>query len=218
MAQNTQGRVFGSIYSFTTIKSFYVNPVINNQYPISSILSATTTPATNVYSTSAQLNALITNVGNNPSNTYFEWGESGSLENKTKIISTGALPRVKHTHTISDLKPNTTYYFRAIAENDSSKSVSEINYFITNSNNTTYVAPQNTPNDNANTITEVSAVNNVEPLEIEGLNANVFSSDVLPGNIFGWLVFSILILLLILLAQHIFAPAVVHQEHNNAHH
>ncbi len=145
VAQNVQGRVFGNIFSFVTAPNAYGasyqnNQYIqNNQYTYTNNLSTTTTPATNVYSTTAQLNGLIVNAGTTPSNTYFEWGPTASLGNKTETISTGAIASVRHANTITGLTPNTTYYFRIVADNGTQKSTGGTTYFITSGASTSSV-------------------------------------------------------------------------------
>lgn len=211
VAQNGKGRVFGNTLSFaTTGVSYNTAPVNSNVY--SNTLKASIKPATRVNATYAQLNALIINTGTTPSNTYFEWGKTNALGERTESISTGALPAVKHANTINNLTPDTTYYVRAVADNGTTKSISETTYFITSSKNTTISSTKET--ENTPTITPLDKGENM----FIGLGANTISSgSFLPGNLFGWILFVLFILLLILLVQHLFLPQ-EEVEEVHAHH
>ncbi len=212
VAENSRGRVFGNTVSFTTSFTSYIN--YTNQ-ETSSKLEAKTSSVTNIYSTGAQLNGLIINNGTIPSNTYFEWGTSTRLGNKTTIISTGVKPIVKHLNTITGLRPNTGYYFRAVAENNLSRSVGEITYFKTNpaiSGKTNNPSISAGVKDNA----IIKSVDENDQLIID-LGANVLGVGFLPGNSFGWLILIIFILILVLLMQYSFYPRALKQENTENH-
>jgi len=76
-----------------------------------------TNSATNIQNNSAVLNGNITNIGNYGSATvYFQWGISSSYSYQTPNITqnyTGIF-----SQTISNLAPNTTFHFRAVAQNN----------------------------------------------------------------------------------------------------
>lgn len=212
VAQNTKGRVFGNTVSFTTNSSY-----VGSNYPLSYPtyyptqatasygLSTITDTASNVASTSAQLNGAITNQGNQASNTWFEWGTDFNLTNKTEIVSTGAYPLVKHINKLSGLNPGTTYYFRIVADNGLSRNAGAINHFTTSGSavGTNTKTTTNTTIKNSATVTPVNK--DVEST-ISNLGANAIGASFLPGNLFGWLLIIIFILLLVLLVQHSFAP------------
>lgn len=196
VAQNAKGRVFGNTVSFTTGSISYLN--YPNQ-PISSELKASTNSAISISATSAKLSALIVNSGIIPSITWFEWGPTINLGEKTEIISTGNYPAVKHINTLSGLTPKTTYYFRAVAENNFSRSISETTYFITDTAESSKSAKSN------DVLTENNEIKNSPTITPVELGASVFSAGFLPGNIFGWLLLIVLILFLILLTQRLFS-------------
>ncbi|MDP3958302.1 MAG: hypothetical protein Q8Q36_02465 [bacterium] len=78
------------------------------------IPTATTNPATNVTQNFATLNGFASGNGGN-ANAWFEWGTSQSLGNATPqqfMGSTGS----SYSHTLTLLSPNTTYYYRAVAQ------------------------------------------------------------------------------------------------------
>ena len=110
-----------------------------NQIQTINSLTATTTAATQILNTSAQLNSLIANSGSNPANAWFEWGTTINLGNKTTTTAVGALPSVLHVDTLTGLNSGTIYYFRAVAENSSWRSVGSILSFTTNGQQNTTV-------------------------------------------------------------------------------
>ncbi len=107
VAQNSAGITNGAILSFTTS----VNP------PPSAAPAVTTAVATNVSQTSLTLNGSATPNGA-ATNAWFEWGSSYALGNTTgsQSIGSGSSPQ-SFSATLSGLSPNTTYYFRAVAQN-----------------------------------------------------------------------------------------------------
>src|SRR3989339_914996 len=110
-AQNAQGIVHGSIVSFTTA---YVNNNTNNT--TASLPSATTNNATSILTDRAALNGYINPNGTSDTTYWFEWGTSSSLGNATQHYSKGAAAS-NTTVTITGLTQNTTYYYRANAQN-----------------------------------------------------------------------------------------------------
>lgn len=193
VAQNAQGRVFSNTLSFTTLSSAYIvnTPVNTPNQILSAELKTGTNPATSVGSTSAKLNSLITNVGTTASNTWFEWGKTNALGNKTETISTGNVARVKHVGRITGLTPNTTYYFRPVVESVYGKTFGEIYFFKTLETSTGITEST----DNKSTVT---------PADENDLGASAVVAGFLPGNLFGWMLAIMFILLLVLLAEQIF--------------
>lgn len=96
--------VFGNILSFTTSPS--------GQIPTQVFVS--TNQATGVSDTFAVLNGFVDPAGQTVTR-WFEWGTNGNLGNTTvKLQQSGASV---FSHTVSGLQPNTTYFFRAVAQN-----------------------------------------------------------------------------------------------------
>ena len=105
-----------------------------------SSLVATTTGATQISNTSARLNSTISNPGNNGSvNSWFEWGRTINLGNKTSATPVGTLQSTTHADNISGLSPGTTYYFRAVAENSLWRNNGSILSFTTGGQNTVII-------------------------------------------------------------------------------
>jgi len=104
IGNNNSGTSKGDIFSFKTL-----NPITG---------SVTTVQATNKYSTSTKLNGIFTNQNNSLAQGYFEYGKTNSLGSTTSIINLGTTSSIAFSKIISNLIPDTTYYFRAVAKKD----------------------------------------------------------------------------------------------------
>jgi len=103
VAQNSQGTVYGAQMSFTTTGT------------TASVPSVTTNSASSVSQNSATLNGYVTPNGAN-TNAWFEWGTSAYYGNTTTSINYGT-NATSYNNTITGLTVNTTYYYRAVAQN-----------------------------------------------------------------------------------------------------
>ena len=92
-----------------------------------------TTPATLITTGSAQLNSLILTEGDDDTNTWFEWGPTTGLGNRTREIDIGTQTSVRNASTITGLVPGIVYYFRAVAENSEWRNNGTILSFVTGS-------------------------------------------------------------------------------------
>ncbi|MEK7128633.1 MAG: hypothetical protein AAB933_03695 [Patescibacteria group bacterium] len=201
VAQNMDGRTYGNIYLFTTQYSY---PVVNNVYVSNNPaqpFSAITEPVSNLGSTSVQLHALVYNDTSASSNTWFEWGTNGNLGNRTTMTQTGVLPAVKRADRLTGLSPGTTYYFRAMAENALTRSNGNVLSFTT-SGAKAVAAVSEAP---STTKTNSAPTTPAEKEKVSSLSANVFASgSFFPESILGWSVLIILLLILIILAKHLY--------------
>ncbi len=108
----------------TTQYQPYYPPVVTNLVPV-------TTIATNVTMTSARLNGLIPQISNASSvNAYFEYGTSYSLGYQTNSQAVSAYTLTNYFDTIST-QPNTTYYYRAVMNQNGSITKGDIVSFVT---------------------------------------------------------------------------------------
>lgn len=141
---------------------------------------ATTDSATSIRIESVDMNSLITNSGNDVYGTitWFEWGTSPSLSNRTQKITVRTLPAFRHTDTVTELTPNTTYYFRAVAENSLFRSTGNILSFTTPNN---YIQPRDS-----------------------NLGGNAIGSgEFLPTTILGWMTLFMLVLIILILGNYL---------------
>jgi uncharacterized repeat protein (TIGR01451 family) len=97
----------------------------NNEEP-----DVTTKNATNIDSTSATLNGRVDGNGLS-TRAWFEYGTNYSLGHSTSQNSYGS-DSTNYNKSISGLRENTTYYFRAVAENSEDTVYGDILSFITN--------------------------------------------------------------------------------------
>ncbi|MBI5139767.1 DUF11 domain-containing protein [Candidatus Nomurabacteria bacterium] len=109
VAENDEGDDFGSIFSFRTDEDDDNNN--NDDEP-----EVTTKSATSISRSSATLNGRVDGNGSS-TKSWFEWGTSrNDLDEETSKRSTGSGTDTFESR-ISGLRDNTTYYFRAVAEN-----------------------------------------------------------------------------------------------------
>jgi len=144
VAQNTNGQiVYGNQVTFTT-PSNYNGCTYNCGGTTQSV---TTYFATNTLDTSATLNGYVETNGTYTTR-WFEWGTSTNyLYNTT--TRTGQSASGNFSQYISGLTPNTTYYFRAVAQGNSGLIYGNVSTFTTNgsyyNNNTCNVNLSCTP-------------------------------------------------------------------------
>jgi hypothetical protein len=207
VAQNSQGRVYGNVVSFST--NFSTSGYNNSLSP-----TAITTSSDVLADNTAQFNSLILTGNSNKADTWFEWGTTSQLGNQTITVPVSGAPAIRHTNTITGLAPGTTYYFRAVAQNSYGISDGVVLSLVTSGKTATSTS-SNIKNNTSNTgapitstdTTSVDKSTNTTPPSslFSALGANaVGSGTFLPVNIFGWLILIILILLLVLLSKHVY--------------
>lgn len=214
IGQNSAGKVYGSIVSFTT----------NSGSGNSMAPTATTTSGTILANNVLQMNAMILINNSNSADTWFEWGTTSNLGNKTVTTPVSGAPATRHINTLSGLLPGTRYYFRAVAQNSYGISHGAILSAVTsgsaqiydnNQNNTnTYVVPVNTASVNTVTSTDATSAYNSN-LPGYALGANIFGyGGFLPTNLFGWLLIIILVLLIVYLSRRLYGPTSDQRSHS----
>ena len=120
VAENSFGKNVGDIRNFTT----------GSSVPVGQSPSVNTHSATNITASSATLNGYVDPHGNT-SQAWFEWGTTSSLGQSTSKISFSSASQ--YNRGLTGLSSNTTYYFRAVAENSFGKNVGDIRNFTTGS-------------------------------------------------------------------------------------
>ncbi len=141
VAQNSQGISQGQIISFVTSGGGggYGVPIVATQ------------SAANIYQNAATLQGFV-NPNNSVATTWFEYGQSQSLGQSTQNQSLGAGNASVNTSAyITGIYQNTTYYYRAAAQNSYGSSYGNILTFTTGSGGGTGgLIPSATTNEAAN--------------------------------------------------------------------
>lgn len=132
-ARGNNGTQYGSTYSFTTTGSSYNDD--NEDYNDGDRPSATTRSATGVDSNSASLNGYVDSNGGSNTYGWFEWGTSeGNLNRTSSKKYLGSSDSSIQT-SANNLSADTTYYYRAVAENNQGTSRGSIQSFTTSRGN-----------------------------------------------------------------------------------
>ncbi|MEK7538749.1 MAG: fibronectin type III domain-containing protein [Patescibacteria group bacterium] len=106
VARNAQGTVYGSVMTLTTTRV---------SEPVYAPLVSTRSASGVLYET-ATLNGFVDPKGSADTVRWFEWGSSSSLNNSTARVNHGSSAS-NFSANISGLTQNTTYYYRAVAQN-----------------------------------------------------------------------------------------------------
>src|ERR1051325_3004606 len=106
-------------------------------------LSVTTSDATAVTATSAELHGTI-NPGV-PAGGWFEWGATTSLGSKTDVVTFGDTTEpIQFALSLRNLQPHTTYYFRAVGYRSAGTVAGDIRSFTTANADSTTTGTTNT--------------------------------------------------------------------------
>ena len=129
VAQNSYGTTYGNILSFTTQQSYYNGGNTNGIAP-----TAFTSSAQNVSNYTASVTGTVNPYYTN-TNAWFEYGISQALGYTTGYQSVGSGNTTMTIYsTLSSLAPNTTYYYRVVAQNSYGTTYGNILSFTTNGN------------------------------------------------------------------------------------
>ena len=122
---------YGSSSDSVTVRVDDNNDNNNDNEP-----DVTTRSATNVDENGATLNGRVDGNGSS-TRAWFEYGTSYNLSSTTNENSYGSGSK-NYSKSISNLRPNTTYYFRAVAENSSDTVYGSVLSFRTDGGNIIY--------------------------------------------------------------------------------
>ncbi|MHB1118269.1 MAG: phage tail protein [Minisyncoccota bacterium] len=152
-AQNAQGTVYGSIVSFTTS---YVNP--STTTTTTSLPAVSTSGATSIAADYAVLGGYVNPLGTSDTTRWFEWGTTTGLGNQTPRNNQG-IAASSFSETISGLAQNTTYYYRAVAQNSQGVVYGSIVSFVTGYGNSNTCGSWGWGNNCGNAVVMVSTRN-----------------------------------------------------------
>lgn len=130
VAQNPNGTVYGTVMSFVTNSNNQYNSSYN--YVGGSQPTAVTTLATSIGQTTARLNGLAFINGGVYTSGWFEWGTTSSLGNTTATKGIGSAPTLAFSESLTGLSSGTTYYYRAVAQNQYGTHKGDIMSFVVN--------------------------------------------------------------------------------------
>ncbi len=161
VANNSYGTVKGNILSFqttttTTPATTNTTTPTNGSTSLNGVI--TTIQATQKTSTSAKLNGLFINQNGSATTGYFQYGKTSALNLSTPQKSLGTAASISFSEVVTNLTPNTIYYFRAVAVNQGV--IHDGNILVFQTPNIVLVT------DNTNTI----------PTAGDGSNVNVINS------------------------------------------
>lgn len=136
---------------------------------------------------------------------WFEYGPTTALGQSTMQQYVMVNNMQVYSATISGLKPGTTYYYRAVVMDQNSVSRGDINYVRTLTGNGSTTVQTGTAVKSDKTILDKAS----DPLGFgNGQGAAAlfgFGTGFFPTSLFGWLLLTFMLLLLIVLSRHYFA-------------
>ncbi|MFA5132247.1 MAG: EB domain-containing protein [Candidatus Paceibacterota bacterium] len=100
-----------------------------------------TSAVTEITNTSARCNGIGLIAQGAPSTGWFEYGETANLGRQTATASIGSALTSPFSNVLASLKPQTTYYCRAVMQNQYGLVKGEIVHFTTKTKAVTYVKP-----------------------------------------------------------------------------
>ena len=159
--QNTQGTSFGSMLSFTTTSSGGGGG--GGGGPTLFPPAVTTTAAASITKDSAVLNGTFDSKGYS-TDVWFEYDTDTSLDSSTSQVIQNSTSSGSANITLSGLQENTTYYFRAVAQNT---------YGTTNGNTLSFTTgtttSTETTSDDPTAITTVATLKTITSAKLNGL-------------------------------------------------
>ncbi len=162
---------------------------------------AITNAPKNVMITRADLSGSALPGGNITTDGWFEWGETTALGSQTPRKNIGNNTPINFTETLIGFSPNTTYYYRAVVQNQKGIDRGDIVQFKTKQ------TPQTQTHPNKNTTGTTTPTNKIdEQKEGEDQLAAVASagSGFIPDTLIEWFILIILLLIVIILSYYLY--------------
>jgi hypothetical protein len=182
----------------------------NGSYNSASVLNVATLAANGIGSTSATLEGSYAFANNGNVMVWFQYGTStnslNTVTNSQQLYGESS----NFNQKVIGLASNTTYYFRAVAQNGQTVDYGDIRSFTTkkisvasNGGGTTvvYAATNNgsTVSNNTATVEEVEPIETTDRSNLGALA--FFGYDFFPNTMLGWILLIIIILVIVLLAR-----------------
>jgi len=173
VASNAYGTTPGQVISFTT------NTIAANAPKVITSL------ATSVTKNSAKLNGLVVIDTAAPTKAYFEYGKTAALGLTTDKEIVGSVGQIPFNQVVTDLSPNTIYFFRAVAENANGLARGDIMVFKTAAESIVShpTTGNNTGNNSTNTNTNNNANAGLVSLKVTSNFSEVSAGDIIDFKI-----------------------------------
>ncbi len=172
------------------------------------LLNATTLSANGVGTSSATLEGSYTFANNGSVMVWFEYGTTSNALNTKTVSQQMYAESANFNQKIIGLSANTTYYFRAAAQNGQTVDYGNIYTFTTKKVSTGAVvssggsSSSNSGNTVSNTVVEAEEIASIEDMDRSNLGALAFFGyGFFPNSLLGWILLIIIILVIILVAR-----------------
>lgn len=190
-AQNANGLVTGSLFSFQTGAPNYLPTTpTTGALPI-----AITQIPSGISKTEATLHGLALPGGTVATKGWFEWGTTMALGNTTVIQDIGSASSIPFSQKIANLSPGTSYYFRAVIQNERGKGQGTILRMVTDSY---VVSPPITTGEVPKTPPKVTTTTTATNTAAVGI-----FQKCLPNSLAGWLLLILIIILIVIAIDHL---------------
>jgi len=227
VARNHEDYSYGSTTPMLISEDNVINPPANttttqnstytpNYYPRQTTYNiGTAAPITitrlpeNITTTSANIKGLALPGGSVATTGWFEWGTATSLGRETIHKNIGSVPSIDFSEILSELSPNTTYYFRAVIQNQRGISKGNIISFKTGGAVATNPAPYTPPvvssKVSGNSVKkEIKDTKIYETSNEQSAAVAEAGKSFLPETLIGWFLFIILLLIIIILTYYLY--------------
>lgn len=195
VAQNANGVVSGSVYSFRTgdlnylpgtpvVVSTSTKPIVITSQPKvvsdrSAVIAGTAFPS-----------ATVATRG------WFEWGKTSALGSQTIVQNIGSAASINYSQELPSLAPNTTYYYKAIIENERGRAEGITLSFTTGSSGVSGGGGTAKPADDKKKPTDIKTDNGTAA-------AGGIFTDCFPNSLLGWLIFILIVILIVIAIDHL---------------
>ena len=211
-SNNNNNNNYNNYSNYNNGQNYYYNNFsINRASPI-----AVTKLPQNITQNSATIKGLALPGGNITTFGWFEWGTTRSLGKETLHGNIGASTSMGFSSTLVGLSPNTTYYFRAVIQNQRGISKGNVFSFKTGKVRTpaVYTAVAKKPASVSKNkqkeqvkkepVKEIKKEESKNGQEDQSATAGLLGKKFTPDTLIGWLIFTVLLLVIFILSYHLY--------------